>query len=129
MYVEETRGVQIVAEPQYIPEQSRPEQSLYVFAYTITISNRGTEPVQLLSRHWIIIDGTGSAREVKGEGVVGEQPIIPPGEGYQYSSFSPIATPTGKMRGSYTMKVVATGETFNARVPLFFLRDLGPMVH
>ncbi len=129
MYVEETRGIQVVAEPQYVPEQSRPEQSLYVFAYTITISNRGAEPVQLLSRHWIITDGTGSAREVKGEGVIGQQPIIPPGEGYQYSSFSPIATPTGNMRGSYTMKVLETGETFSVRVPLFFLRDLSATVH
>jgi len=129
MYVEETRGIQVVAEPQYLADQSRPEQSLYVFAYTITISNRGTEPVQLLSRHWLITDGTGSAREVKGEGVVGQQPIIQPGEGYQYSSFSPIATPTGNMRGSYMMKVLETGEMFNVRVPLFFLRDLSATVH
>ncbi len=129
MYVEETRGIQVVAEPQYLADQSRPEQSLYVFAYTITISNRGTEPVQLLSRHWLITDGTGSTREVKGEGVIGQQPILQPGEGYQYSSFSPIATPTGNMRGSYTMKVLETGETFAARVPLFFLRDLSATVH
>jgi ApaG protein len=129
MYVEETRGIQVVAEPQYLADQSRPEQSLYVFAYTITISNRGSEAVQLLSRHWLITDGTGSTREVKGEGVVGQQPVLQPGEGYQYSSFSPIATPTGNMRGSYTMKVLETGETFSAKVPLFFLRDLSATVH
>lgn len=129
MYVEETRKILVVAEPQYLPEQSRPEQSLYVYAYTVTISNRGPEAVQLLSRHWLITDGTGSTREVKGEGVIGQQPVLQPGESYQYSSFSPIATPTGNMRGSYTMKVLPSEETFQARIPLFFLREVGAVVH
>ncbi|NDD90797.1 Co2+/Mg2+ efflux protein ApaG [bacterium] len=129
MYAEETQSVLIIAEPKFLEQESRPEESLYVFAYTITISNRGSEAVQLLSRHWLITDGLGSTREVRGEGVIGQQPVIAPGEAFQYSSFSPIATPTGNMRGSYTMKLVSSGQTFTARIPLFFLRQLTETVH
>ena len=129
MYAEETQSVLIIAEPKFLEQESRPEESLYVFAYTITISNRGSEAVQLLSRHWLITDGLGSLREVRGEGVIGQQPVIAPGEAFQYSSFSPIATPTGNMRGSYTMKLVSSGQTFTARIPLFFLRQLTETVH
>ncbi|MBU6375456.1 MAG: Co2+/Mg2+ efflux protein ApaG [Bdellovibrionales bacterium] len=129
MYAEETQGVLIIAEPKFLEQESRPEESLYVFAYTITISNRSSETVQLVSRHWLITDGLGSTREVRGEGVIGQQPVIPPGEAFEYSSFSPIATPTGNMRGSYTMKLVSSGQTFNARIPLFFLRQLTETVH
>ena len=124
MYVEETRGVRVLAEPKFLREESEPEAGIFVFAYTITLANLGTEPVQLLSRHWIITDGGGIVREVKGEGVIGEQPVIAPGGSYQYSSFSPMPTPMVNMRGSYLMKVVSTGEQFQARIPLFFLRDL-----
>ena len=129
MYVEETQGVLIVAEPRFLEDESRPEDSLYVFAYTITISNRGSEAVQLLSRRWLITDGTGSTREVEGEGVIGQQPVIEPGGAFQYSSFSPIATPTGNMRGTHTMKLLQSGENFEANAPLFFLRDLAPTLH
>jgi ApaG protein len=124
MYLEETNGIRVLAEPKFLPEESRPQEALYVFAYTITLTNHGTEPVQLLSRHWIITDGTGSVREVKGEGVIGKQPVLEPGASFQYSSFSPIATPTGNMRGSYEMKGLSSGGSFRARIPLFFLRDL-----
>jgi ApaG protein len=124
MYVEETRGLRVIAEPSYLREESKPDEALYLFAYKITLQNTGTETLQLLSRHWIITDGTGGVREVKGEGVVGNQPILEPGSIFEYTSFSPIPTPIGNMRGSYRMKVLASGETFDARIPLFFLRDL-----
>ena len=129
MYAQETRGILVVAEPQYLKAESRPEESLYVFAYTITIANRGSVPVQLLARHWVVTDGRGEVREVKGEGVVGQQPLIPPGEAFQYSSFSTVPTPTGNMRGSYEMKVTDSGEYFQVRVPLFFFRSDSPVVH
>lgn len=124
MYIEETRGVRVMAEPKFLPEESEPDAGIFVFAYTITLANLGTEPVQLLSRHWIITDGGGIVREVKGDGVIGEQPVIEPGVTYQYSSYSPMPTPVGNMRGSYLMKQLGTGETFQAKIPLFFLRDL-----
>ena len=124
MYAEETRGILVIAEPQFSPEHSRLDESLFVFTYQITIVNRAESPVQLVSRHWLITDGTGSLREVRGEGVIGQQPIINPGATFEYSSFSPIATPTGNMRGSYQMKIVPSGEIFSARIPLFFLRHL-----
>ncbi len=124
MYIEETRGVRVMAEPKFLPEESEPDAGIFVFAYTITLANVGTEAVQLLSRHWIITDGGGIVREVKGDGVIGEQPVIEPGATYQYSSYSPMPTPVGNMRGSYLMRQVATGETFQAKIPLFFLRDL-----
>ena len=124
MYIEETRGVRVMAEPKFLPEESEPDAGIFVFAYTITLANVGTEAVQLLSRHWIITDGGGIVREVKGDGVIGEQPVIEPGASYQYSSYSPMPTPVGNMRGSYLMRQVATGETFQAKIPLFFLRDL-----
>jgi len=124
MYAEQTRGIRVIAEPKFLAEESKPQESLYVFAYTITLTNVGTEPVQLLSRHWIITDGTGSVREVKGDGVIGQQPVLEPGASFEYSSFSPIATPMGNMRGSYLMKALNSGQSFQARIPLFFLRDL-----
>jgi ApaG protein len=124
MYMEETRGIRVIAEPTFLREESRPEEALYVFAYKITLMNTGEERIQLLSRHWIITDGTGGIREVKGEGVIGQQPVLDPGSTYEYSSFSPIPTPTGNMRGSYLMKSLSSGETFQAKIPLFFLRDL-----
>lgn len=124
MYAEQTRGIRVIAEPKFLAEESKPRESLYVFAYTIRLFNAGDEPVQLLSRHWIITDGTGIVREVRGEGVIGKQPVLEPGSSYEYSSFSPIATPTGNMRGSYEFKALRTGESFQVRIPLFFLRDL-----
>lgn len=129
MYIEETRGIRVIAEPRYLPEESDPDQSLYVFGYTITIANRGKETVQLLSRYWLITDATGSTREVRGEGVLGEQPILASGGSHQYSSFSPLATPLGNMRGHYRMRSLETGEEFVAKIPLFFLRNLNELTH
>jgi ApaG protein len=124
MYTEETRGIRVIVEPSYLREESRPQEGLYLFAYKVTLVNTGSEMIQLLSRHWIITDANGQTREVQGEGVIGQQPVLGPGVTYEYSSFSPLPTPMGKMRGSYLMKNLTSGETFKARIPLFFLRDL-----
>lgn len=123
MYREITQGIEVEVEPEYLPEESRPAASEFVFAYHVTITNRGDTEVQLMSRHWIITDGEGEVREVRGPGVVGEQPKLKPGESHQYSSFCPLPTPTGNMRGSFQM-VNHLGASFDVRIPLFFLRDL-----
>ena len=112
--------VRIAAQSFYIEEQSVPEQGRYVFAYTITIRNDGAVPARLLSRHWIITDSNGKVEEVRGEGVVGEQPYLRPGEGFQYTSGAVIETPVGSMQGSYQM-VADDGVAFEARIPVFTL--------
>jgi ApaG protein len=119
-------GVSVVT--TFLPTHSSPEEGHFTFAYTITISNAGDLPVQLLSRHWVITDANEDVQEVRGEGVVGEQPIIPPGESYRYTSGATLATPLGYMQGSYFMVVrepmnVSPGElpTFEVPVPPFTL--------
>jgi ApaG protein len=112
--------VRVAAQSFYIEEQSVPEQGRYVFAYTITIRNEGAVPARLLSRHWIITDSNGRVEEVRGEGVVGEQPYLRPGEGFQYTSGAVIETPVGSMQGSYQM-VADDGVAFEARIPMFTL--------
>jgi len=104
----------------YIPEQSDPAADRYIFAYTITISNNGTETAQLISRHWIITDADNVTQEVKGLGVVGEQPLLRPGESFEYTSGTAMATPVGTMRGSYQM-VAEDGNKFEAEIPAFTL--------
>ena len=104
--------------PAYIAEQSDPEQKHYVFSYTVTIRNNGSTPAKLLTRHWVITDGDGHVQEVKGDGVIGEQPYLQPGEGFQYTSGTFINTPFGTMHGSYQM-VSDTGERFEAEIPAF----------
>ncbi|MDH5710618.1 MAG: Co2+/Mg2+ efflux protein ApaG [Gammaproteobacteria bacterium] len=106
--------------PAYIAEQSDPLNDHYVFSYTVTIRNDGDMPARLLTRHWIITDGDGQVQEVKGEGVIGEQPHIEPGKNYQYTSGTFMNTPVGTMRGSYQM-VTDSGETFEAIIPHFRL--------
>ena len=123
MYCEITRNIQVEVEPSYIPEQSRPGSNYFFFAYRVRISNRGEETVQLLSRHWVIMDGHGVVHEVKGQGVVGHQPKLAPGEVFEYESFCPLPTPTGNMRGNYQMVDQKNAE-FDIKIPLFFLRDL-----
>ena len=113
-------GVDVQVHTQYLSQQSDPAHSSYAFAYTITITNRRDEAVQLLSRYWIITDQNNKVEEVRGNGVVGQQPHIQPGESYQYSSGAVIQTSTGDMRGSYTM-ISASGERFEAPIPLFVL--------
>ena len=112
--------VDVSAQTQYLPEQSDEPANRYVFAYTITIRNEGNVPARLLTRHWIITDSNGKVQEVRGEGVVGEQPYLKPGQGFRYSSGASIATPVGTMRGSYQM-VAADGTRFEANIPQFTL--------
>ncbi|MGH8540697.1 MAG: Co2+/Mg2+ efflux protein ApaG [Stenotrophobium sp.] len=115
-----TRGVRIIVRPQYVPEQSEPEQGQYLFAYHITIRNEGAETVQLISRHWVITDGEGKVEEVRGPGVVGYQPVLKPGEEFQYTSGCPLGTPVGTMHGEFNM-VSAGGEKFDAYIEPFRL--------
>jgi ApaG protein len=109
-------------EPQYLPEQSAPGQDLYSFSYTITITNTGEVPAQLISRHWIISNAVGELEEVKGLGVVGHQPLLKPGEAFQYTSGCRLRTATGSMHGSYFC-VAEDGERFEVEIPAFTLDD------
>ncbi len=113
---------QITVEPRgaYIPDQSEPEEGRYVFAYTITITNTGTVGAQLISRHWVITDANNQTQEVRGLGVVGEQPFLKPQESFEYTSGTVLATPVGTMRGSYQM-VAENGVSFDAPIPEFTL--------
>jgi len=103
-----------------MPERSAPTLRRFAFAYTVTIANHSSETAQLLSRHWIIIDGEGEVQEVQGEGVVGEQPVLSPGESFEYTSWCVIATPTGSMHGTYQM-VTEGGDDFDAEIAPFRL--------
>ena len=116
----ESKKYQIIvsAYPQYVADQSDPERDHYLFAYTIRITNSGTVAAQLISRHWIITDGELRVEEVRGLGVVGEQPLIRPGETYEYSSGCQRETPVGTMRGNYQM-VAEDGTSFEAEIPEF----------
>lgn len=115
-----TRGVRVTVVPHYLAEQSEPGRSHYLFAYQVTIRNEGDEPVQLMSRHWIITNGEGKTEEVRGPGVVGVQPKLSPGEEFQYTSGCPLITPVGTMHGSYQM-VTDDGEQFDALIGPFRL--------
>jgi ApaG protein len=117
-----TRGVRVHVESEYSPERSQPGQGHWFFLYTITISNEGTEPVQLLTRHWIITDGTGHIEEVRGPGVVGKQPLLNPGEFFTYTSGCPLETAFGVMEGTYQM-VTGDGEYFDAKIAPFTLSE------
>ena len=112
--------IAVAARTTFIPDQSDVESGRYVFAYTITITNHGTLPAQLLSRHWIITDSNNLTQEVRGQGVVGEQPMLRPNESFQYTSGTAIATPVGTMRGSYQM-IAEDGVQFDAKIPEFML--------
>ena len=115
-----TRGVRVKVASQYVPERSNPAQSEYFFAYRIRIANEGAQTVQLLSRHWIITDAHGQVEEVRGPGVVGEQPVLEPGALFEYTSACPLETPFGSMRGSYQM-VTDAGDAFDAEIGAFSL--------
>jgi ApaG protein len=123
MYRETTDGVLVEVIPTYLREHSDPTQKLFVFSYEVTITNESRAPVKLSARHWVIRDGDGVERQVEGEGVVGEQPHLLPGASFTYSSYCPLPTPTGSMRGTYHM-VRDDGTEFEVKIPLFFLRDL-----
>jgi ApaG protein len=117
-----TRGVQVRVRSQYSADRSDPSRNQWFFLYTVTITNQGTEPVQLLTRHWIITDGGGQVDEVKGPGVVGKQPTLAPGEFFEYTSGCPLSTPFGIMEGTYQM-VTGAGEQFDARIAPFTLSE------
>jgi ApaG protein len=118
----DTRKYRIEVTPiaHFIPDQSNPDDGRFLFAYTITIRNVGELPAQLLSRHWIITDANESVQEVRGLGVVGKQPLLKPGESFQYTSGSQLNTPVGTMRGTYQM-VAEDGTHFEAEIPEFTL--------
>jgi ApaG protein len=115
-----TRGVRVEVRTAYVPERSSPTDAQYFFAYRIRISNVGEETVQLISRHWVISDGEGNLEHVRGPGVVGEQPVLEPGEAFEYTSFCPLPTPIGSMHGTYQM-VTAGGSKFEAEIAPFSL--------
>ena len=122
MYERETRSIQVAVKPAYLDDQSDPDDGRYVWSYTVTIENRGAESVQLMSRYWNITDGAGWCRKFRGPGVVGAQPVIAPGEKFQYTSGCPLATASGMMIGRYQMKA-ASGEAFEAEIPAFLLES------
>ena len=111
----------VQVQPAYLPEQSAPAAGVYVFSYTITITNTGEVPAQLIARHWIITNELSHVEEVKGLGVVGRQPLLQPGESFEYSSGCQLRTPTGTMQGTF-LCVNHEGETFEVEVPLFVLQ-------
>lgn len=115
-----TRAVTVHVAVSFLPEQSEPDRGRWFWAYHIRIENQGPQPVQLLTRHWIITDGRGVQQRVDGDGVVGEQPVIHPGKSYDYVSGCPLGTPTGSMKGHYSM-IGADGQTFDVAIPQFAL--------
>ena len=115
-----TNGIRVTVSSNYIPAQSAPKARRYVFAYTVRIANEGTESAQLKSRHWIITDGNGKVEEVRGPGVVGEQPMLKPGDNFEYTSGCVLETPRGSMEGTYQM-VRADGSEFDATIAPFAL--------
>jgi len=119
-YEEVTQSIRVAVYTHYLEEQSDPDAGHYVWAYQITISNEGDEPVQLLNRYWHITDSNGAVNEVRGEGVVGERPVIEPGDVYRYTSGTPLKTPSGFMVGSYEM-VNNAGDSFDVAIPTFSL--------
>jgi ApaG protein len=115
-----TNGIMVTVKSEYIPERSSLSSRQYAFAYTVRIENQGDETAQLRSRHWIITDGNGSVQEVRGDGVVGAQPVLRPGENFEYTSWCVLATPSGTMRGTYQM-VTDRGQSFDADIAPFRL--------
>jgi len=120
MYRAITRKIEVTVEPNFMPERSSAENSRYFWSYTIVITNTGDETVQLRTRYWIITDASGRQQEVRGEGVVGEQPVLAPGEHFEYTSGVPLQTSSGFMVGTYRM-VTASGEHFEIEIPAFSL--------
>ena len=120
MYSKKTNKINITVNPYFLDDQSEPEEQHFVWAYQVTIDNQGNEKVQLKNRYWKIVDSNGSEQEVKGEGVVGEQPILNPGEKFEYTSGTPLTTPSGCMGGHYEMETKA-GKKFEAIIPQFSL--------
>ena len=123
-----TQSVRVQVMAQYSPEQSQPLQNQWFFLYTVQISNEGVETVQLISRHWIITDANHHVKEVRGPGVVGKQPVLDPGESFQYTSGCPLSTPFGSMRGTYQM-LKPDGERFDVEIGPFALTEPYTVLH
>lgn len=123
---EDEHAIQVDVETDFVSEQSDPNENRYVFAYTITIRNQGHLPATLMTRHWIITDGNGRESEVRGDGVVGEQPYLSPGEGFRYTSSAVLGTPVGSMRGSYQL-LDENGQHFDAPIAPFILAMPGSL--
>ncbi len=120
MYSEITRSIKVTVKPFYLEDHSSPSENHFEWAYQVRIENKGRETVQLRRRHWRITDGMGRQQEVRGPGVVGEEPVLAPGESFEYTSGTPLATPSGIMVGSYEMETRA-GESFEVAIPAFSL--------
>jgi ApaG protein len=120
MYRAITRGIEVVVTPRFVPDRSSPENNQFFWAYAISITNRGKETVQLKTRHWRITDANGRRQEVRGAGVVGEEPVLKAGEVFEYTSGVPLQTPSGFMAGTYGM-VSADGDHFDIEIPAFSL--------
>ena len=123
-----TRNIRVRVQAQYDPSRSSPQQSQWFFLYTVSITNESQETVQLMSRHWIITDGMGEVQEVRGPGVVGEQPVLAPGESFEYTSGCPLTTPFGAMNGTYQM-VNQLGEKFDIEIAPFTLTESSTTVN
>ena len=117
-----TNGVRVKVQTQYVPERSSPMDEYFFFAYRVSITNEGNQSVKLVSRHWVITDGTGEREEVSGPGVVGKQPTLSSGESFTYTSACPLSTPLGSMQGTYQM-ILDSGDTFDAEIAPFNLRS------
>ena len=120
MYQAVTRDIEVTVTPRFLPERSSPDNGYFFWAYTIEITNNGSQTVQLKTRHWKITDANGKLQEVRGPGVVGEEPVLNPGESFEYTSGVPLPTPSGFMLGTYGM-VTTAGETFDIAIPAFSL--------
>lgn len=120
MYSRVTQDIQVTVLTEFVPERSDADEATYFWAYTVEISNQGGETVQLTARHWRITDGNGRLEEVRGPGVVGEQPVLKPGESFRYTSGCPLSTPSGIMTGTYKM-VTDKGNAFDVEIPVFSL--------
>lgn len=120
MYSAVTRNIIVTVKPFYLDDRSDPDENRYVWGYRVTIDNQSDDAVKLLSRYWNITDGSGKVEEVRGDGVVGEQPELDPGDSYQYTSGCPLSTPSGFMVGRYTMQT-KSGEEFDIEIPAFSL--------
>ena len=119
-YAETTRAITITVEPYYLDEQSEPSEGHFVWAYHVRIENNGGKTVKLMTRHWRITDSLGNVQEVRGDGVIGEQPVLTPGESFEYTSGTPLGTPSGIMAGSYRMET-DDGKSFDVVIPAFSL--------
>lgn len=124
-YTEVTRSISVTVQPEYFSDRSSPEDGVYLFGYTVTIENQGSEVAQLINRHWLVFSGNRQFADVKGEGVVGEQPSIEPGVSFQYGSWTVLDQPFGSMQGTYTFRS-ELGEFFDVQIPKFELLYLDP---